>query len=78
MSSYPNRRVDPFSPMINREIGELLGVMGRNTEATEQLLKTRDLEPDNPVTYGLLAWAYERAGKESESVQAYITSPDGG
>ncbi len=68
------RRVDPFSPMINREIGHLLGVIGRDPEAVEQLLKTRDLEPDNPATYALLSWTYGRMGKESECVQAYITS----
>ena len=66
------RLVDPLSPRINRGMGWLLGMMGRPQQAIDRLLQAVDMEPEDWSGYQLLSWTYDKAGREPESVDAYL------
>ena len=66
------RLVDPLSPTLNRTIGRLLGMMGRPGQAIDCLLKAVDMEPEDSSGYQFLSWAYSKAGRGAESVDAYL------
>lgn len=65
--------LDPFSLVINRMKGNILGFAGRHDEAIEQLNRTVELHPDNPVVRFNLGEAYAAKRLYAEAIEQYLT-----
>ncbi len=64
------RLVDPLSSRVNCGMGWLLGMMGRPQQAIDRLRKAVDMDPENATGYRFLSWAYDKAGMESNFIEA--------
>src|SRR5258708_37296857 len=62
------QELDPLSPVINQNVGEVLLVMGRKDEAMAQYQKTLELDPNFPVAHLGLSYGYAEQGKFDEAI----------
>lgn len=60
----------PEYSVAQLELGQLEFAGGRIDEAVEHLKKARELAPDNPAVYSLLAAAYRRRGEVEQAKKA--------
>jgi tetratricopeptide (TPR) repeat protein len=61
--------LDPISPIIGLDAGEILYAQGRYPAAVEQYKKTLEFEPGFLAAHAALAKAYERMGRYQEAVE---------
>jgi tetratricopeptide (TPR) repeat protein len=66
------RQLDPLSPLINAELGELLHNARQDERAIEQYRKTIELDPNYARAYAGLGYVYENLGSYEEAVAAYL------
>lgn len=59
---------DPFSLIIQSDLGKMFFFSGRNDEAVTQLKKTIEMDPTFPVAHLFLAMAYNRNGLIKEAM----------
>jgi len=60
--------LDPFNALYRALNGRVLCYEGRYAEAIEELQAALRIQPDNPVAYGGLAWAYHMTGEYEEAL----------
>jgi TolB-like protein/tRNA A-37 threonylcarbamoyl transferase component Bud32/Flp pilus assembly protein TadD len=60
--------LDPFNALYRALNGRLLCYEGRYAQAIEELQAALRIQPDNPVAYGGLAWAYHMTGNYEEAL----------
>jgi adenylate cyclase len=67
---------DPFLPYILVMLGQARLLQGRLADATECVLRSRDLAPELPVSYGALAFQYAISGRmdEAREVLAHLSA----
>jgi serine/threonine-protein kinase len=63
--------LEPFSIIVNRLYGEVLGYSRRYEEGLAQLKKTQEMDPAFPTTYFALSNVYRMMGRYSESVESF-------
>ena len=64
-------RLDPFSPRLNAELGDVLRDGGDPLAAARQYQKALDLEPGYAAAFARLGSAYQELGRDEEAVAAY-------
>jgi eukaryotic-like serine/threonine-protein kinase len=52
------RDLDPFSPVVNTNVGWILQFAGRHADAAEQLVRTLELAPDYPQAHARLSASF--------------------
>jgi tetratricopeptide (TPR) repeat protein len=60
--------LDPFNALYRAMKGQMLGYEGRYAEAIEELEAAQRIQPDNPVAFGGLAWAYHMTGNHDRAL----------
>jgi serine/threonine protein kinase/Flp pilus assembly protein TadD len=68
------QEIDPFSIIINGEVGWAYYQAHQANEAVEQLRKTVEMEPNFARTYFFLGRAYEQQRKYKEAIEATETA----
>jgi TolB-like protein/DNA-binding winged helix-turn-helix (wHTH) protein/Tfp pilus assembly protein PilF len=63
--------LDPFSVLMNSELGVIFYWAGRYEEAAKQVRKAIDLDPSSSDAHSSLAMAYEQMGRYDEAVAEY-------
>ena len=66
--AYAARDLDPFSLIVNSNIGWILNYAGRHEEAVAHLMRTVALDPEYPQARWRLAGALASAGRYDESL----------
>jgi TolB-like protein/DNA-binding winged helix-turn-helix (wHTH) protein/Tfp pilus assembly protein PilF len=66
------RRNDPFSLLIDVEVGNILRLAGRNEEALGRLQQSLQLDPNFAPTHYFLSSVYHALGRHRESVEEGI------
>jgi TolB-like protein/tetratricopeptide (TPR) repeat protein len=69
--------LDPFSLIINMELGWVHYMARDYGQALEQALKTIDIEPQFLAAHHILGLAYERMGKHKEAITAFKKAHSG-
>ena len=64
-------RLDPLSPRLNAELGDVLRDAGDPLAATRQYQKALDLEPGYAGAFAKLGSAYQELGRDQEAMAAY-------
>ena len=64
------RDLDPFSLIVNTNVGWVLNIVGRHEEAIAQLTRTIALDSTYPQAYWRLSDAYVAAGRGDDAVAA--------
>jgi TolB-like protein/Flp pilus assembly protein TadD len=67
--AYAARDLDPFSLIVNTNIGWILDFAGRHKEAVDHLMHTVALDPEYPQARWRLAGALASAGRFDESLE---------
>ncbi|MBI4903019.1 MAG: winged helix-turn-helix domain-containing protein [Acidobacteria bacterium] len=62
------QELDPLSLFVNRDVGVMLYLARRYSEAIEQLQDTLELDPEFGLAHESLGWALERVGRTDEAV----------
>ncbi len=66
--------LDPFSLVINRMKGNILGFAERHNEAILQLTKTEELYPDNALVKFNIGDSYAAKGMQDKAIEQYIAA----
>jgi TolB-like protein/DNA-binding winged helix-turn-helix (wHTH) protein/Tfp pilus assembly protein PilF len=64
--------LDPFSVLMNVELGNIFYWAGRNEEAAKQARKAIDLDPSSSEAHSALAAAYEQMDRYDEAIAEYL------
>jgi TolB-like protein/DNA-binding winged helix-turn-helix (wHTH) protein/Tfp pilus assembly protein PilF len=64
--------LDPFSALMQDELGNVFYWAGRYDDAAEQARKAIDLDPSSSDAHSGLAMAYEQLGRYDEAVAEYL------
>jgi len=64
------RDLDPFSPLMNRDLAQSLYFVGRCDEAIEAARTALALDPDHAIAYWTLRSCYRSAGRLDEAAEA--------
>ncbi|MBV8843026.1 MAG: tetratricopeptide repeat protein [Bryobacterales bacterium] len=64
-------QLDPVSPAMNRDLGQLLFMQRNYDQAIEQFHRTRDLDPDFIGVYYWLGRAYEQKNMPVQALAAF-------
>jgi serine/threonine-protein kinase len=62
------QQIDPLSAIISTDIGKLFFLARKPDQAVEQLHKTLELDPDNPLAHSFLALAYNQKGLHEKAI----------
>jgi tetratricopeptide (TPR) repeat protein len=65
------QQLDPLSLIINTDVGQLLHFARRDKEATEQLSKTIEMDPNFVMAHYRLAEVYVQTGKYAEAIAEF-------
>jgi eukaryotic-like serine/threonine-protein kinase len=64
--------LDPLSPRICANVGQVFYFAHRYGQAIEELNKALEVDPNHFAAYVFLGWAYEAMGKYDEAVRCYL------
>lgn len=67
------QQVDPLSPIMNADVGNMLFYAGRTDQAIQQLHKAIGLDPDFPASHYFLIKIYESLGLYEDAFQEFLS-----
>jgi DNA-binding winged helix-turn-helix (wHTH) protein/Tfp pilus assembly protein PilF len=68
--------IDPLSPAISTDLGEVLCITGQYDRAIEQGLRAIEIQPDFIFAHNLLSRAYDQKGMYAEEVEQAAIADD--